>query len=686
MKKSKINFLGFLALIILASCGKNMEVSQGHLHLLMNDQMHTKIVLDDGSRVELTPAWQASECLTCEGFEARDFQLAEFRKGETGHLAWKTAAVARGIFLRDSIRLEKQVQYVYCDSLPDFLLVKVSYINQGSNPVKISRWVNHAYTLASAGDKPSFWSFQGSSDPSRHDWILPIDTAFYRENYMGMNASDYGGGIPMVDIWRKDVGLAVGHGALQPERVSFPVKTDSSASEVSLSVSYNYPQPLELKPGDTLQTLPTWIRVHRGDCFGSLRQYAKYLHLQGIKFPEAEPGAFEPVWCAWGYGREATREEMLNTLPKVKELGFGWVDIDDGFQQAEGDWDVNPRKYPRGDADMRSLVDEIHKAGLKAKIWWAPLAVDPGSKLLQAHPEIALVNQEGKHQDISWWDSYYMSPLHPLTLEHTSEVVTKFLSVWDYDGLKVDGQHINCVPPDYNATAGYSSPEDASRRLPEFFRLVWETARKLKPHAVVQLCPCGCVMSVFNMPYMNQAVASDPLSSWQIRTKGFVYKALAPQLAYYGDHVELSDGGSDFASQIGVGGVPGTKFTWPADHPGSTESFLLTPEKEALVKKWVGIYRQKMISTGEYLGGLYDIGYDRPEAHVIRKSDTLYYAFYASSFEGELTLRGLKPQTRYKVYDYENNQLLGTVTGDQPLLRTTFARHLLLEVVPLSQP
>jgi alpha-galactosidase len=59
-------------------------------------------------------------------------------------------------------------------------------------------------------------------------------------------------------------------------------------------------------------------------------------------------------------------------------------------------------------------------------------------------------------------------------------------------------------------------------------------------------------------------VASDPESSWQIRSKGKTLKALAgDRIAYFGDHVELSDGGEDFASTFGVGGVIGTNFAWP---------------------------------------------------------------------------------------------------------------------------
>ncbi len=42
---------------------------------------------------------------------------------------------------------------------------------------------------------------------------------FNQDNFMGMEASDYGGGTPIVDVWRRDGGVAVGHLELTPELV-----------------------------------------------------------------------------------------------------------------------------------------------------------------------------------------------------------------------------------------------------------------------------------------------------------------------------------------------------------------------------------------------------------------------------------------------------------------------------------
>ena len=186
---------------------------------------------------------------------------------------------------------------------------------------------------------------------------------------------------------------------------------------------------------------------------------------------------------------------------------------------------------------------------------------------------------------------------------------------------------------------------------------------------------------------MNQAVASDPTSSAQIRSKRMAYAAMCPDLAYYADHVELSDGGLDFASQVGVGGVIGTKFTWPKANPDATESggSLLTPEKEALLRKWVPIYKEKMLSRGTYLN-LYTYGIDKPEAHVIEKGGVMYYSFYAPSWQGEpITLRGLDSACSYTVTEYTADQPVSyTLSGTNPVITPVFKDNYLIEVKLIS--
>jgi len=563
------------------------------------------------------------------------------------------------------------------EAYPGMMLRSVSFVNNGTEPLVIGAVETSRIEIEGA----EVWSLQPSSTGERKDWVLPVEDGFYQRNYMGMNDSDYGGGIPMVCVWTSSVNKSVGVAEEVLKLVSIPV--ERKGDKTWTWIRQDFDEPLTLAPGETLEAVSQFVLESQGDFFEPLRTFAAYQHDEyGWDAPVSPEEAYEPVWCAWGYERTFTVDEVIGTLPKVVELGFKWVDVDDGYQICEGDWQANDRIGPDG---MRRMTDAIHAAGLKAKLWWAPLCADPESSLAQEHPELLLIQKDGTHEDISWWDSWYLSPLNPATWTYTENLVDLFLNEWGFDGFKLDGQHLNLAAPDYNPAclAVISYPEQSCAFFPEFFAHIYYRAQFDKPDAVVQICPCGCAVNFFNLPFMNQAVASDPTSSAQIRQKRKVYAALCPDLAFYADHVELSDGGLDFPSQVGVGGIIGTKFTWPEPNPDATENggSLLTPEKEALLRKWVPIYSEKMLSKGEYLN-LYTYGIDKPEAHVIAKDDAMYYAFYAPEWNGEpITLRGLDPERNYTVTEYAADGAPSyEISGADPVIRPEFKGNYLIEV------
>ena len=576
--------------------------------------------------------------------------------------------------------LRKTVSVTIYDNLPTMAVFDVQYTNTGAPPLEIRGWTNHSYLIdaAASASQPAFWSYQSGSYEKRPDWVLPLRSGFRQENFLGMNATDYGGGTPVVDVWRKDVGVAVGHIEPVPRLISLPVAMPDATHA---SVAVHSSRDLTLAPGESFHTLRTFVAVHKGDYFRTLTEYRRLMMRQGFQMASAPDSAFGPIWCAWGYGRSVQLKQVYDTLPTVKKMGFSWVTLDDGWQSNYGDWAVDPKKFPHGDADMKALVDRIHEEGFKAQLWWSPLSAVPDSQLLKDHSDFVLLNRDGSKRKISWWHSFYMCPADRGVVEYHKALVRKILGEWGFDGLKLDGQHMNAVPPCYNPAHHHKRPEDSVEALPDFFRELYETARSVKPDALVEFCPCGTAYSFFTMPHFNMSVASDPESSFQIRSKGKTLKALmGDNVPYFGDHVELSDGAIDFASTVGVGGVVGTQFVLPNLVKKHSKSDL-TPQRQKVFEQWLHIYKDKMLSRGEYLGDLYDIGFDRPEAHVIRKGEEMYYAFFARHWSGPIELRGLQDRT-YRIVDYVNNKDLGSVHGPQATLSAEFDKHLLLEAQP----
>ncbi|MDW8130411.1 MAG: alpha-galactosidase [Bryobacterales bacterium] len=641
--------------------------------------LHSRILARFGGRPAPLAEFGPSEYLRVGERDLRDFTLREVTRNRIrDELGTGQQVVLTG----EAEGVRKTVRAAVYDDFPRQVFLHVEYENTGAAALPIESWTSHEYSL-SPGPRPSdppFWSFQPGSYSKRPDWILPLRPGFRQENFLGMNATDYGGGIPVADVWRRDLGLAVGHIERVPRLVSLPIEVGGDGV-ARLAVRQKVGR--SLPTGERLATWRTFVAVHRGDHFRALRDYSRAMARRGFRLRPAPESAFMPLWCGWGYGRQFTPAQIYGALPMVKKLGFAWVTLDDGWQTSEGDWFLDPKKFPRGDADMRAMVDRFHAEGFRAQLWWAPLAADPETELLKKHREMLLLNADGSPQRITWWNAWYLCPADPAVVEYHRKLVVKFLRDWDYDGLKIDGQYLNAVPPCYNPAHRHARPEESVEALQEFFRVIYETSLGIKKDALIEICPCGTAYAFHYLPYLNMTVASDPRSSWQVRLKGKTLKALhGDEIAYFGDHVEMSDEGLDFASIVGIGGVPGSNFRWPPGSGGDRKGRGdLTPEREQQFARWLALYREKMPSRGRYLGELYDIGFDRPEGHAIRKGDTMYYAFYAPSYKGRVELRGLAART-YRVSDYVNARDLGTVRGPVGTLQVEFERHLLLEARP----
>lgn len=587
------------------------------------------------------------------------------------------------------------------DGFPNIVLTSATYKNTGSSDLKLDQAVaqRHRFSSHSAHGSPyDMWSFQGSSYDWGKDDVFKLARGFSHSNEMGaIVKGGYGGGIPVVAFWTADVGEAIGHVETLPLTLSLPVKVDSD-SRVDASVTI--PADITLKPGDSFSTPRSFVSVYAGDFYEPLRLWSRVLAKEGWNLPKPSQEAYNVSWCGWGYEFNVTPSQMLGTVPKLKELGIKWATLDDRWFDTYGDWNPRADTFP-GDS-IKKMVDDFHKEKMLVQLWWLPLGVEDGqgkyeshkyvtSRVAQQHPEWLILDKNGKHARMTRG----LAPLCPAVPEvqvYYKQLTEKFIRDWGFDGSKLD--NIYTVPMCYNPAHHHKSPQDSVNAMADVYKTIFQTTRAIKPESVTQSCPCGTPPSLAWLPYMDQAVTADPVGAVQVRRRVKMYKALlGPEAAVYGDHVELSamtrvgkewsEHGSDFASTIGTGGVVGTKFVWPDPGP-KFKPVLLTHEKEAQWKKWIGIYNEKMLSKGTFRN-LYVYGYDSPEAYAIEKDGEMYYAFFAptpASWKGQLELRGLAPG-KYRVRDYAAGKDLGSVevvAGEVPRLNAEFKDHLLLEV------
>ncbi|MDP9611348.1 MULTISPECIES: glycoside hydrolase family 36 protein [Streptomyces] len=645
-------------------------VGDTSITLEFDDRLRSRVALKDVS----VTRFDASEVLLLGDTAVDEFTYR-------GHETRKTRHPRHGAGVEVTVRgssasgVRKTVKLTSFRRLTGMVVMKVTYTNVSGRSLKVTGWRSGAHELLEVPG--GFYTFSGTTYTDRRDWVRPMTDTFHEENSLGMDSSDYGGGTPMASVWRPGAGLSVGHVEPVAKILRLPVRrTDRGAS---LAVEGD--TRVTLRPGQKLTTDTTFLTALPGDHFMPLQRYRDYMGDIGLSAPKAPKTAFDPIWCAWGYERDFTLEEVVATLPKARAVGLTWAGLDDGWQTNEGDWDLDPRKFPRGDADMRAFTRRVRDAGMLPRLWWAPLAADPDSNLLRDHPDMLLLDRHGNKQKVTWWDSWTLCPAYQPTVDYFVGLVKKFIGDWGYEGLKADGQHLNAVTPCYNPAHRHARPEESTEGVARFWKAVYEAANEVKRNALLELCPCGTAFAFHNLPYVDQFPGSDPESSYQVRSKGKTMKALMGEgSSYAGDHVELSDNGDDFASSYGIGAVLSTKFTYPA---GPDDSIVLTPEKEALWRKWVNLYEENMLSTGEYRGELYDIGFDKPEAHVVAKGATLHYAFYAPRWDGPVELRGLE-RGRYRLTDPFTGASLGTVDARHNTVRLGFERFQLIIAEPIG--
>ncbi len=588
-------------------------------------------------------------------------------------------------------QIEKQMNFDLYEDFPEAIILNITYRNTNSTAgLIINSEINNHFTLnASLTDSTklshNFWILQGGAYKERPDWILPVTKNFSFENYQGaqFDKGEVGGGLPVLDVWNKESGLLIGSLRDKPTLISLPAKVnDRKTFEISMQYDRGN---MEFK--DTYKTIPVVMAVHGGDFYNGLRTYSKIMARNGFEMPKPPADVYEPVWCGWGFGPDFTQEQMFEIIPVIKDFGFKVATVDAGWFYYNGDYIPRDDTFPLGDEGMKNFVKRFHDNGLKIKIWITTHVA--GEKLAAEHPEWLLLNKEGKTEGYKFMGKQYTPFLCPAVKgvqDYYRQMAKKFIGEWGYDGFKVDQELINSVGKCYAKEHQHKYPEESVEALPELYKILYEETVKLKPDAILEVCPCGMFPSFYKMPYYNQPVSSDFNTTWQIRHRGKTIKALmGSSAAFYGDHIERRYSPENFPSMIGVGGIPGTMFVsrkednadfLRAKYPG-----YLSPERKELFTKWLRIYNENTLSKGEYLN-LYDIGYDFPETHAILKDGILHYALYATEWNGEIEFRGLEDKA-YDIIDYEHNVELGSIKGNEKL-NISFKNHLLVKAIPKS--
>ncbi len=206
----------------------------------------------------------------------------------------------------------------------------------------------------------------------------------------------------------------------------------------------------ELKPVDD-QTVAAselmYVHPSETDVFEGLERYTGKVKqwLDITLWQERAPGNRVPNgWNSWsgsggtgGYGTGIDETIILENLDimatQLRDWGFDWFQVDDGYEPAYGDWTWRSDRFPHGPA---WLADQIRQRGLKPGLWIAPFTPDPDSQLATEHPDWLADKTEA---GLLLSSSYELLDLtNPEVKTYISDLFTTFRQDWGFEWLKMD--------------------------------------------------------------------------------------------------------------------------------------------------------------------------------------------------------------------------------------------------------
>ncbi len=134
-------------------------------------------------------------------------------------------------------------------------------------------------------------------------------------------------------------------------------------------------------------------------------------------------------WCSWYYyGTQISQDIILENAHAIKNqnLDFDYIQIDDGWQMAMGDWEANER-FSSG---MKKLADDIKELGFKPAIWVAPFFFAKESQTFIKHKDWFI---DGGNTKFPMIDYSKKAPR-----EWLRKLFSKLSRVWGYRYIKVD--------------------------------------------------------------------------------------------------------------------------------------------------------------------------------------------------------------------------------------------------------
>ena len=222
------------------------------------------------------------------------------------------------------------------------------------------------------------------------------------------------------------------------------IAVEMDVDGVSCFEAFSYGDDILVEPGESISSEELVIMAGE-DGYGLLEKYADLWgrRMKTLRWDHTPTG-----WCSWYYYFDKISEaDVLENLQSLEDAKPSWpleyIQIDDGYQSALGDWLECNSQFPHG---LKFLAEKIKSTRHRPGLWLAPFMVEERSKLYAEHPDWMIKDKKNETVWATTWRGSRVAVLDCTRPESQSwlRMIFSTLASLGYEYVKLDFLMYEC--------------------------------------------------------------------------------------------------------------------------------------------------------------------------------------------------------------------------------------------------
>lgn len=181
-----------------------------------------------------------------------------------------------------------------------------------------------------------------------------------------------------------------------------------------------------------------------------------------------------------------TYDRIFKEIEYAAELGVDIFVLDDGWENAQGDWYPNKERLPEG---LSPIKERLDKYGIKMGLWYSPMGIDSTVARYKEHPEWVIKDSENKPITGQWEHPVFdfAGGFFDVFVADCKSMIDEGCRFMKWDAINT---FYSCLPNLEHGSDKYSSEELRARYeylLPVYVTKAMEILTDYEPELVIEV-------------------------------------------------------------------------------------------------------------------------------------------------------------------------------------------------------